>query len=62
LIKKNLPEGVVCINPAKTSAEVLPNYLLHHPEVEQLLAQKGEVNFNVTKELASFHKVGSMIW
>ncbi|MBP7847910.1 aspartate/glutamate racemase family protein [Patescibacteria group bacterium] len=62
LIQKNLPEGVLCIDPAKEAANGLASYLSRHPEVEQLLQQSGTVTFHITKESIPFHKVGSTIW
>lgn len=61
-IKKNLPKGVVCINPAKEAVDKLSLYLQRHPEIANNLDQKGEIHFNITKDLASFHTVGSTIW
>lgn len=60
-IKKNLPEGVFIIDPAKEAAHSLSRYLVNHPEVETKLDRGGSVFFNVSKDLASFHSVGSII-
>ncbi len=62
LIKKNLPQGVLCIDPAKEAVQTLPYYLSRHPEVEPFLQKSGDVTFHITKELTSFHNVGKKIW
>ncbi len=61
-IQKNLPWGVFLIDPAKESADKLPEYLSHHSEIESLLEHNGEIFFNVTWDVASFHNSGSMLW
>ena len=61
-ISKFLPAGVDVIVQGEIVAESLADYLCRHPEIEQLLTRKGEVEFYTTDSTEDFNNHATIFY
>lgn len=59
-IQSFLPEGVVALPQGKYVAESLKNYLLRHPEMNDICTKKGETSYFTTESPQKFSDAASI--